>query len=349
MSAAEPPPPVHPLRDLWSGWRARWKRRRILWRIIRARRALTPVTDHTPAIRPGDVLAFAVMRDEALRLPGFLDHYRAMGVRHFLIVDHDSSDGTGALLAAQPDVSLWRATGGYRASRFGMDWVGWLLARYGHGHWCLTVDADELLVYPGWPTRDLPALTADLDARGTRAMGALMLDLFPKGPIGAPIPPGQGMLDHLCWFDAGPYRTQIQRPRLNRWTQGGARLRAFFPDRPRRAPTLNKLPLVRWNRRWIYLVSTHSMLPRRLNALYDGPGDPRLSGVLLHTKFLPDAPTNARREAARAEHFHSPAPYADYYAALAQGPDLWHPQAHRWTGDWRQLADLGLMGTGTPD
>ncbi|MDO5703771.1 MAG: glycosyltransferase family 2 protein [Paracoccus sp. (in: a-proteobacteria)] len=339
-----PPPPVHPLRNLWSAWRARWKRRELLWRIIRARRALTPVQNRTAAIRPGDLLCFAVMRDEALRLPDWLDHYRAMGVRHFLIVDHDSADGTADLLMAAPDVSLWRARGGYRASRFGMDWVGWLLARHGHGHWCLTVDADELLVYPGWPARPLTDAAAALDAAGRPAMGALMLDMFPKGPLDAPIPPGQGMLDHLCWFDAGPYHTRIQHPRLNRWTQGGTRIRAFFTDQPQRGPTLNKLPLVRWNRRWVYVVSTHSILPRGLNAEYDGPGDPRLSGVLLHTKFLPDAPTNAMREAARGEHFSEPAAFGAYYAAVAAAPDLWHPGAQRWTGDWRQLVDLGLMG-----
>lgn len=343
MSAA-PPPPVHPLRDLWSAWRARWKRRELLWRIIRARRALTPLNDRTAQIRPGDVLVFAVMRDESLRLPGWLDHYRAMGAAHFLIVDHGSSDGSGPLLEAQGDVSLWRATGGYRAARFGMDWAGWLLARYGHGHWCLTVDADELLVYPGWPDRPLSDLTRALEAAGRPAMGALMLDLYPKGPVGQPMPPGAGMLDHLCWFDAGPYRTRIQRPRLNRWTQGGARERVFFADDPPRGPTLNKLPLVRWNRRWTYVTSTHALLPRGLNAQYDGPGDPRLSGVLLHTKFLPDAPANARREAAQGEHFTRPEAFDGYYTALSASPDLWHPAACRWSGDWRQLADLGLMG-----
>lgn len=346
MTAALPDP-VHPLRDLWSAWRLRWKRRQLLWRAIRARHALTPVADRTAAIRPGDVLVIATLRNEALRLPGFLDHYRSHGAAHFLIVDNDSTDGSTDDLSGQPDVSLWRAQGPYRAARFGMDWAGWLLARYGHGHWCVTVDADELLI---WPRHDtgltLPRLTEWLDSRGIPAMGALMLDLFPHGPIGAPIPPDAGVLDHLQWFDPGPYATRIHRPRLNRQTQGGTRARALFADDPARAPTLNKLPLIRWNRRFVYVNSTHSILPRRLNAAWDGPGDPRMSGVLLHTKFLPDTAARAVEDTARRQHFADPDRAAFYYRALADDPVLWHPGAVRLTG-WRQLADLGLMGTGS--
>ena len=83
-----------------------------------------------------------------IRLPHFLDYYRRLGVDHFLFVDNGSDDGTAEYLAAQPDVSLWATNHSYRLARFGVDWLGWLQWRYGHGHWCLTVDADELLVYP---------------------------------------------------------------------------------------------------------------------------------------------------------------------------------------------------------
>ncbi|MCZ0962373.1 hypothetical protein [Paracoccus benzoatiresistens] len=69
------------LRRAWSAWRQRWKRRKLLWRCLRAGRALMPMADRTAAIRPGDILAFATVRNEMLRLPQFLDHYRQLGVR----------------------------------------------------------------------------------------------------------------------------------------------------------------------------------------------------------------------------------------------------------------------------
>jgi len=47
-----------------------------------------------PPVAPGEIRAFARCRDERLRLPAFLRHYRALGVNRFFIVDNGSSDGT---------------------------------------------------------------------------------------------------------------------------------------------------------------------------------------------------------------------------------------------------------------
>lgn len=334
------------LRRAWSAWRLRWKRRALLWRCLRAGRDLIPLADRTAAIRPGDILCFATIRNETLRLPEFLHHYRRLGVAHFLIVDNASTDGSDRLLRDQPDVSLWQAPGSYRAARFGMDWLGALLFRHGHGHWCLTVDADELLIYPDWDRRPLPHLAAHLDAARRPAMGAIMLDLYPRGPLDrAEAGPQAPLTDRLPWFDPAPYRCRVMSPRRNRILHGGVRERVFFPGEPDRGPTLNKLPLVRWNRRYVYVNSTHSMLPPRLNDQYDGPGDPRLSGVLLHGKFLPDSAARAAEELVRRQHFVDPDGYRPYHRAVAAAPVLWHGGSVRYSG-WRQLLDLRLMGRG---
>lgn len=334
------------LRRALAAYRLRWKRRELLWRCIRAGRQLTPVADRTAAIRPGDVLAFCVIRNETPRLPEFLAHYRGLGVAHFLIVDNDSSDGAADLLAGQQDVSLWRCGGSYRDARFGLDWTGALQRRFGHGHWCLTVDADELLIYPGHDRTSLPQLTARLAAARIPAMGALMLDLYPSGPLGtADAPPEAPLTERLPWFDAGPYRAQRMQPRHNLWVQGGVRQRAFFADRPRLAPTLNKLPLVNWRRGMVHVNSTHSLLPPKLNLCWDGPGDPRLSGILLHGKFLPEIVAKSEEELQRRQHFARPEAYVGYHRAITARPVLRGPDSRRFTG-WQQLVDLGLMSAG---
>lgn len=331
----------------WRAWwsvRLRWKRRKYLARAIWSWRDLEPVSDRTAQIGGGDILLFAVVRNEIARLPEFLDHYRRLGVDHFLIVDNGSDDGSVEMLSHQPDLSLWRCAAPYRTARFGMDWLGALLFRYGARHWCLTVDADELLIYPDHERRDLHALTAHLDQTGCKGVGALMLDLYPRGPLDRPDASDTARLtDRLPWFDPTPYRCQIQLPKRNRWVQGGVRERVFFADRPARSPTLNKLPLIRWRRGYVYVNSTHSMLPPRLNDLYDGPGDPRLSGILLHSKFLPQILPKSREEIARRQHFNDPDAYADYHRALTEAPVLWYEGSQRFKG-WRQLVDLGLMG-----
>lgn len=334
-----------PAISLATAYRLRWKRRRALWRAARARHRLTRVADNTARIRPQDILAVVVLRNERLRLPYFLEYYRKLGVGHFLIVDNGSEDGSLALLrgeAARGDLSLWTCADSYRDSRFGLDWSGWLLMRYGHRHWCLTVDVDELLIYPAMAQNDLRALTAELDATEQAGFGALMLDLFPKGRLDAQTcRMGQDPVEVLQWFDPEPYRAVRQAPQGNLWLQGGTRERVFFADTPHSAPTLNKLPLMRWHWRYAYTNSTHALLPRGLNGLYEGPGGARPSGVLLHTKFLGDAPQRAAQERARRQHFHTPQQFEGYYTSLASGPDLWHAGAMRYQGP-EQLAELGL-------
>lgn len=318
----------------------RWKRRRLLWRSFRSRRALRCVSDNTSAIGASDILLVAVFRNEAVRLPYFLSYYRALGINHFLMIDNGSDDGSLALLNNQSDVSLWQTLASYKQSRFGLDWMTWLQMKYAHGHWCLMVDVDELLLSS---SKSLPALAQLLERLGQDAYGAIMLDLYPRGPVGShSYCVGQDPLEVLSWFDAQGYRATRQYPLGNLWLQGGVRERVFFDDQPRCSPTLNKLPLVKWDKRYAYVNSTHSILPPRLNAAYDGPGGGAPSGALLHTKFLPDIVSRSAIEKKRQQHFHTPVDFDGYYDALTQSPDLWHETSTRFE-DFDQLSDLGLV------
>jgi hypothetical protein len=332
--------------SIWGRYKLRWRRRRLLLRAFRKRHELSLVLGRTDEIEAQDILLFSTMRNEMLRLPHFLDHYRQMGVAHFLIVDNGSDDGTAEYLAAQPDVSLWHSGAGYKASRFGMDWLTWLQRRHAHGHWTLTVDADELLIYPGHPHRPLAELTSELDALRLSMLGAVMLDLYPKGPVEAQrYDPGQDPVETLPWFDPAGYRSQVQKKLCNLWLQGGPRDRLFFRQEPKRAPTLNKIPLVKWHRSYVYVNSTHTALPILLNRTFDPEPDSCPSGVLLHTKFLPGAAERAATERARGQHFSNSALYDDYYAALTNNPNFWCETSVRFSG-WQQLVDLGLMRHG---
>ena len=125
----------------WIAYRLRWKRRRLLWRAWRSRHDLKLLQDNTQSTRPDDIILVTVMRNEALRLPGFLEHYRKLGVAQFLIVDHKSTATTRDLMTGAEDVSIWSSAGDYRQSRFGLDWVNWLLMTYAHQRWVIVADA----------------------------------------------------------------------------------------------------------------------------------------------------------------------------------------------------------------
>ncbi len=332
--------------ELWMAYRLRWKRRRYLFRAWRKRGQLTCVANRTDAIGRHDVLAATTVRNEMLRLPFWLDHHRKLGVDHFLIVDNGSDDGTRDWLAGQPDVSLWTTQHSYRLSRFGVDWLTWVQMRFAHGHWCLTLDADEVFIYPYWETRDLRALTGWLDAQEQRSFAAMMLDMYPQGTLSdAPYRAGDDPTEVLAWFDGGNYGITRQEPLGNLWIQGGVRGRVFFGNDPRRAPTLNKTPLVKWRRSYAYVNSTHQILPPALNQTFGTCGEDHTSGVLLHTKFLHVVVEKSAEEKARREHFNNSALYEDYYEGLIANPRLWCARSHRYAG-WEQLEALGLMSRG---
>ena len=327
-------------------YRLRWLRKRWRIRAFRKRRELRSVVNRMETVKPSDIIVSCTLRNEKVRLPFFLKYYRDLGVDHFVFVDNDSDDGTRQFLREQPDVSLWRSNASYKRSRFGVDWLNWLMRRYGHGHWCLTVDPDEFLVYPFCDTRSLRALTDWLDASSIKSFGAMLLDMYPKGPIDAvPYRSGQDPFELANWFDAGNYMIEKNKVFGNLWIQGGPRARMFFPDNPERAPALNKIPLVKWNRAYTYVSSTHSLLPRGLNLVYDEWGGEKASGCLLHAKFLDTFTAKAAEELERKQHYAASHEYKAYHATLQDNPDLWCKWSEKYI-NWRQLEILGLMSKG---
>ncbi len=324
----------------------RLRRKRWRWRAFRKRRQLTPVANRTAQIRSSDILLFSTFRNEDVRLPYFLKYYREMGIDHFLMVDNASDDGGREYLAQQPDVSLWTTDHSYKRARFGVDWLNWLQSRYGHKHWCLTVDPDEFFIYPFCDTRPIRGLTDWLDASAIRSFSAMLLDMYPKGRIDETLyRKGDNPLDIASWFDSGNYSIYRNPTYGNLWIQGGPRSRLFFEDEPWRAPALNKIPLVKWHRRYAYISSTHMLLPRGLNLTYDEWGGEKASGMLLHTKFLDTFGAKASEELSRSQHYAASQEYKAYAAGLKDNPDLWCKWSEKYI-NWRQLEILGLMSKG---
>lgn len=330
----------------WANIRRRAERQYMIGRAIKRRRALVPLENRTKEIGRNHILAFVTQRNERVRLPYFLEYYRKLGVQHFLFVDNASTDGSTEYLRNQPDVSLWWTKGSYKQARFGMDWIGWLLFRYGHGHWCLTLDPDEFLVYPHCDTRPLSAITHWMDETNRRVFPAMLLDMYPKGALDDQVyQEGQNPFEIAHWFDPANYSILKNKLYGNLWIQGGPRSRVFFTNNPASAPALNKIPLVRWHRRYAYISSTHMLLPRSLNKVYDENGGELASGCLLHAKFLSTFSEKSTEELTRKQHYSDSQEYKAYHIGLQDNMSLWCSESRQYT-DWRQLEDLGLISRG---
>jgi len=330
-----------------SRYKLRLERKKRRIRSIRKRRELTLLSDNTGTIGSNDILLFCTMRNEYGRLPYFLEYYRNLGIGHFLFVDNDSDDNTRDYLTAQPDVSLWTTPASYRRSRFGIDWINGLLARYGTGHWTLVVDVDEFFVFPHCDARPIRALTDWLQSSGLKSYGAMLVDMYPKGPIEEAVcAEGQNPFAVAEYFDAGNY-TISRNPKYNNlWIQGGPRARAFFSENPQKAPSLNKIPLVKWRRGYVYVSSTHALLPAGLNHVYDDWEGEKSCGCLLHAKFLNSFTDKCEEELVRKQHFDGSVEYRAYAEGMKGRTVLWNKWSEKYI-NWRQLEILGLMSKGS--
>ncbi|MEM9139805.1 MAG: glycosyltransferase family 2 protein [Pseudomonadota bacterium] len=321
----------------------RLERRKLQVRALWKARELSVVRDLTATMPSGPIL-FSTVRNEAVRLPYFLDYYRRLGVVQFLIVDNGSEDGTQDLLTAERDVSLWHTSGSYKSSRFGVDWLNALLTRYGHGRWVLVADPDEFLVFPHIE-RGLAPLIRWLESTGAESFGVMLLDMYGDGSVAhTHCRVGQDPIAAAPYFDSANYMVTRDAHYQNLWIQGGPRQRVFFKDHPQAAPALNKIPLVRWRRGFVYKAGAHDLLPRRLNRTYARTGGSRTSGVFLHAKFMDVLNDKVAEEVTRRQHYADSAEYASY---AGHGSDLClcTPHSVRFK-DWQQLCDLGLMARG---
>jgi hypothetical protein len=290
-------------------------------------------------IDAGEILCVACVRNESLRLPYFLDYHRDLGVDRFLVTDNDSDDGTTEYLLGQPDVHVFLTRERYSESGFGVSWIASLLELHAMGHWALTVDVDELLVFPDSETVGLGRLAAYLEGRGEEALLTFLLDMYSDRAIrDTAYERGAPFLTACAWFDRDTYRWEGSRDGFGRVpTRGGPRERLFWGERDRssRSPFLPKIPYVRWRPGLSYVRSTH-LLPGAV--LSD------MTGALLHFKLFSDFSDRTQVEVGRREHWDNAGQYEAYREVLAAHPDLsaFHDGSVRYGGS-AQLVAIGLL------
>jgi hypothetical protein len=288
------------------------------WQAGRSLADLHPVR-RLPPLRDDEIFCVLGVRDEIERLPDFFRHYRELGVDRFLAVDNGSVDGTLELLADQPDAEVWSTRASFRAAGSGAHWASGLARRLASGHWGVIADADEHLVYDGCERHGLRDLVRRLESAGRMSLPAMMLDLYPDGPIaGAALGAGVRLRTLCPLFDGEGYRPAARRfgeadPSIRKF-DGGPRQRLFAsPGRPFYCE-LAKTPFFRWAPE-VTLIDSHRVHPYRLNF-----GEP--TGLLLHFKLMADARPRAEAAVALGEHFDGAIVYRRSLPRLQAEPDL---------------------------
>jgi glycosyltransferase involved in cell wall biosynthesis len=289
-------------------------------------------------LRPAEIVCCTAVRNELLRLPYFLEYYRAKGIGAFFAVDNASSDGTCEYLLEQRDVYLWRSDLAFHRANFGAGWFEPILRLYAQDHWCLIVDADELLYYPECEHRGIDELCRSLDAKGKRAFRAIVLDMYSERPIRqAHYASGESFEEvcpyfdrqfyHECADNKGPFNNQKS-------FYGGLRQRVFGEDRC----FLSKVPLLKYGENCILAGGQHGTnLPPEQVASE--------SGGVLHFKYFSGFGDRVSEDAARKEHYANAVRHQLYAECLQKQPGLTlYDPAHsiKLEGS-RQLVGLGVM------
>jgi hypothetical protein len=278
--------------------------------------------------RPGAILCFVCVFNGIEYIEWFLDYYRRLGVDHFFFCDNASTDGTAERLLEQPDVSLFHAPGSFAASGCGIFWINHLMRRFGVGHWCVHVDMDEALVFPGLDRgRDLRDLTRYLDEQGHGCTEAAMIDMVPPG---FPSNTGEGPVsfEESRYFDAELVRMPCELPPYT-FIKGGVRSKLTG-----RSLLMTKSPLVRMIPDFAYLVNNHHHTHLPVSDV---------TTAVLHYKFIGAFRERLAEAIARREHFQG----ARFYRQLDRSLDT--PTATMGAGaliDYAgpsQLVSLGLL------
>lgn len=156
------------------------------WARYRHRRRLLSAIRHLsgPAARPaapGEVTVVCLVRDGVYYLDAFLDHYRGLGIRHFVFIDNGSRDGTPERLALEPGVAVLQAALPWGAFENGLR--NYAAKRYCADRWCLFADMDEIFDFPGREDGGIAGLIARLEAEAATALPAQMLEMVPGGAL----------------------------------------------------------------------------------------------------------------------------------------------------------------------
>lgn len=244
-------------------------------------------------LKPGDIVLISVVRNEALRLPLFFEHYKKLGVTRFLMIDNDSEDATPELLLAESLADVFHTGASYGDACFGIYWYNGIARALCVGRWIMMADADELFVYDGMDEHKLCDLRKWLGLSFQDRVFAPMIDVYPPGVIGESGLSVSDNLAHNSWFDTTGYALQ---PRLGGWlATGGPRQRLFGKAALVHGQWTSKHPFFRMQPETV-ILNAHFIWP-------SDKGSARPLGALIHLKFLDDFVERSARNEREGQHY----------------------------------------------
>jgi glycosyltransferase involved in cell wall biosynthesis len=214
-----------------------------------------------------ELLLLVLVKNNRSRIEHFLKHYRNMGIKYFVFIDNGSTDGTIETVLEQQDTACFNAPEKYH-STIKTGWFNRVAAHYGYNRWYVIVDSDELFVYPEMDKLTIQMYTKILDSNDIDFVRAVLVDVYPDGPLMDENKTDEEYLESCNYFDRAETLSQLKN--------GGPRSRIFLDNAEKPSP--HKPALMKFNN--YFLTSSHTVYPRNQNDVPHG-------AAVLHYKFLP--------------------------------------------------------------
>lgn len=266
-----------------------------------------------------------VVKDDLDRMMLFYDHYRRLGIRQFIVLDNNSSDGTLEFVSAQEGTRTYRVTVPFQTQRKEA-WCEKLLALTGYDRWYILVDSDELLDYVGSETHSAEALIRHMHQQGFRRIWGMLLDMYAEGPLFSVDCGPMEIPQKCCWFDSDSYRLNLKdSPNSIRGgdeVYGGPRYRLFGSIQ-----TISKQAIFYFSENTFY---------RNCHFLYPAIhwGDVPFCYVLRHYKFLKKDEKAYRERVQKGNFYNNSVEYARIMGQAQQGemPSMLYKNSVLYTG-----------------
>lgn len=235
-----------------------------------------------------EIRLFCILKNEINKLPYFFNFYRELGVDRFIIIDNSSNDGSLEFCLKQQNTHIFKTTEPYTSHWY---WMENMLDDYAINHWCVVVDADEILHYPGIESLKLKQFCQYLESEQSTALRCLLLDMYARETLAeGSYKAGQNPLELCNYFD-NEFET-VEHSLLNKKTfrsytttifKGGMRKRVFGLNNI----CISKVPLFK------YLPQTY--LSQGMHGI-DEAEVSKLQGVVFHFKYLEDFKARAVKQ-----------------------------------------------------
>ena len=262
-----------------------------------------------------EIRCFCCGRNEASRIPEFLEYHRRLGVDRFFFVDNGSIDESVEIALAEEAVHVWSTEQPYQDSRFGVDWQEALLQQFGGGQWCLLLDLDEFFYFPFCDQgRNFKDFLATLDSAGHTVVKSMMLDMYSdRSIVETRLGSDQSIFEICPYFDRPRHLSLFftrDFQRLQRIYFQGVRRRVFSA-----AAMVRKYPLVRHSKDTRLSPGHHHLHADVRNLARDRT-------FIFHFKFLSTLQDYARESIDRGCHWNASSEYQDYLDGIEGNPAM---------------------------